>query len=421
MEIEATVAAISFQQLRLFESVGRLESVRRGSEECHLSQPAVTQALSKLEQLVGFPLLERRASGSYLTEVGVLLHVRAQRMFSQIETSVIALVGPTRHDQANAIVHRLSRSQARTLISIIEFGTLTDAASKLGLTEASLQRSSRDLEGNIGRPLFYRTALGLSVRPEGIVFGQRLKLAIQEIELGISEIQALAGGKQRHMVIGALPFGGVLLLSEILDNFLAQHPSADIRIVSDSTAEMIRRLRAGDVDLLLGIVQEDAAEDLRHERLSETPFCIAARNDHPLVTKSDIQLSDLAEYDWIVGTEGSTRRACFEALFSQDRPPRTSLATSSLTIIRNLLTISDRLTIITSFELASERDKLAALQFALEGVHPFIGVTMRADWLPTRLQGDFLKAMVAASETQSAVPGMNQAQDLSASQSFGLG
>lgn len=397
MDFDAVVAAISFQQLRLFESVGRLESVRRGSEECNLSQPAVTQALSKLEHLIGFTLLERRASGSYLTEIGSLLHVRTQRMFAQLEAAVLAVGATAQHEQAIAVVHRLSRSQARTLIAIIEHGALADAAAALGLTDASLQRSSRDLEGNIGRPLFYRSAVGLTVRPEGVLFGNRLKLAMQEVELGISEIKASAGGKQRHLVIGALPFGGVLLLSDVLNDFLARHPEAEIRVVSDSTPEMIRRLRAGDVDLLLGIVQDEAADDLRNERLSATPFCIAARKDHPLAGQRNIQLADLAAYDWIVGTEGSTRRSCFKSLFKGPHCPKASLATSSLTIVRNLLTVSNRLTIITSFELASESDQLVALPYALDGGCPFIGVTMRADWLPTRLQNEFLRALVAAS------------------------
>jgi LysR family transcriptional regulator of gallate degradation len=39
----------SIRHLRLFESVAQLHGVRRASEECHLSQPAVTQAIAKLE------------------------------------------------------------------------------------------------------------------------------------------------------------------------------------------------------------------------------------------------------------------------------------------------------------------------------------------------------------------------------------
>ncbi|KPF88576.1 hypothetical protein IP81_18090 [Novosphingobium sp. AAP83] len=395
MDGEGFATSISFQQLRLFESVGRLESVRKGSDECNLSQPAVTQALSKLERQVGFALLERRASGSYLTEAGTVLHLRVCRMFAQMASAVMAIGEAKGVEQASVIVNRLSRSQARALIGTMEYGTLAGAAVGMKLTEASLQRSTRDLEGNIGSPLFYRSAVGLTVRPEGLAFGQKLKLAMQEIEAGLSELSAMTGGKQRQIVIGALPFGGVLLLADVLKAFLERHPDADVRVVSDSTSEMIRRLRAGEVDLLLGIVQEQDVEELRSERLIETPFRVVARRDHPLAGKPDITRDDLARFDWIVGTEGSTRRAFFNALFEPGPYPRPSLATSSLTIIRSLLEVSDRLTIITSFELQSESGKLVALPYSLAGRNPSIGLTMRVDWLPTRLQREFLETVTA--------------------------
>jgi LysR family transcriptional regulator of gallate degradation len=94
MDPEDRAASLSFRQLKLFESVGRLNSVRRASEECNLSQPAVTQALAKLEQQVGAVLLERRASGSYLNELGEIFHRRATRLFEQFEEALIALGVP---------------------------------------------------------------------------------------------------------------------------------------------------------------------------------------------------------------------------------------------------------------------------------------------------------------------------------------
>ena len=50
---EREAISVSLRHLKLFESVARLSSVRRASEECHLSQPAVTQAIAKLEEQIG--------------------------------------------------------------------------------------------------------------------------------------------------------------------------------------------------------------------------------------------------------------------------------------------------------------------------------------------------------------------------------
>ncbi len=55
-----------------------------------------------------------------------------------------------------------------------------------------------------------------------------------------------------------------------------------------------------------------------------------------------------------------------------------------------LLAQSERLTLLTSYELMYEDDALAALSFGPIDPVPAIGITMRENWLPTQLQGNFL-------------------------------
>ena len=60
----------SFRQLLVFETVARTENVSRAAAAIHVSQPAVTQAIARLEQEVGAALFRRRHTGCYLTEAG---------------------------------------------------------------------------------------------------------------------------------------------------------------------------------------------------------------------------------------------------------------------------------------------------------------------------------------------------------------
>ena len=48
----------SMRHFRVFERVAQLQGVRRASEECHVSQPAATQALANFEENLGVALLE---------------------------------------------------------------------------------------------------------------------------------------------------------------------------------------------------------------------------------------------------------------------------------------------------------------------------------------------------------------------------
>lgn len=385
-ELKQRAASISFRQLRLFESVGRLASVRRGSDECNLSQPAVTQAIGKLEHILDVALFDRHASGSYLTEAGTIFHLRAQRLFRNIDLALEDIGA----NSALPIAHRLSRSQVRSLLAIIEFGSFAKAAEALELTPASLQRAARDLEGNLGKTLFHRTATGVMVTTEGLEFGRKLRLALQEIEWGIREIEVARGAIKSQMIIGTLPFGGSMLLASVLDEFVAAHRQADIRILTEGASEMIKRLRAGDVDLVLGIVQETTGQDLCNESFAQTPYQVVGRRGHPLAGRAGLQQPDLVAFDWVVGMEGSSRRTCFDALFEQANAPTTPIATSSLPIIRHLLANSDRLTLMTTYEVDYEGGSVIALDIDPPGPGPQIGVTTRADWLPTALHKNFV-------------------------------
>lgn len=381
--------AISFRQLRLFESVGRLGSVRRGSEECNLSQPAVTQALGKLEQQIGVTLLERRASGSFLTKEGEIFHIRVRRLFDQFETALVDF-GAGNPAAAPAIANRISRSQVRSLLSVIEHRSFPYAAKALGVTQASLQRAARDLEGNLRKAVLHRTADGVIVSPNALEFGRRIKLATQEVEWAIREIETSRGANDSQLVIGALPFGGAMLLASVLDEFLAAHGNADFRIITESASEILKRLRFGDVDLVIGILQETTAKDIVNVPLAVTPFKVVARSGHPLAGKTNVTRDDLTSYDWVVGMEGSSRRSCFDHLFAGRATPAAPVATSALPIIRHLVTASDRLTLMTSYELEHEGAALVDIALGPIDPGPTVGITMRADWLPTPLHRDFI-------------------------------
>lgn len=408
LDAERRAESLSFRQLKLFESVGRLNSVRKASEECNLSQPAVTQSLAKLEQQVGVSLLDRRASGSYLNELGEIFHRRAARLFMQIEQALIDLGVPAA--SAPVIAKRISKSQARSLIAIVETGSFAQAAQSLGLSQASLQRAARDLEGNLRKSLYYRTAAGVMVTPAGVEFGRKIKLATQEIEWGIKEIEAARGISNSQIAVGAMPFGGSVLLASVLDDFVTAHPRADVKIVNESALEMLKSLRAGAVDFVIGLVQETTADDLTNQALAKTPYTIVARRGHKLLRQGKVTIADLLDYDWVVGTPGSSRRACFERLFAgSPSGPKTSIATCSLPVIRHLLARSDRLTLVTSYELMHEDDTLAAVPLGPIEPAPSIGITMRAGWLPTQLHLDFIELLRKRMAHRTVLPMIRRA------------
>jgi LysR family transcriptional regulator of gallate degradation len=382
--------ATSIHHLKVFDSVGRLHGVRRASDECHLSQPAVTQAVAKLEEQIGVTLLVRRASGSYLNEFGNMFHRRTQRLFAQFEQALLELGVPSRDIPLARIAGRISKSQVRSLISIVENGTFAKAARALDVSQTSLQRAARDLERNLRTPLYAQTASGIVATPAACEFARKVKLALREIQWGIDEVEAARGNIGGEIVIGAMLLAGSVMLASVISEFVSAYPNAHVRILNGNAEDMLRYLRTGDVDMVIGLLRDPAPDDFVSQTLAETPYAVVARHGHPLHQKNEITLEDLADYEWIIGTPGATRRTRFENLFAGRRRPQTRIATCSLPTIRLLLTQSDRLTLLTTYELMHEEDGLTAVPFASIEPAPCIGLMMRENWLPTQLQADFI-------------------------------
>ncbi|GBR09018.1 LysR family transcriptional regulator [Acetobacter oeni] len=384
---------ISLRQLRLFEGVGRLKSIRRASEECNLSQPAVTQSIAKLESHIGVTLLDRDTNGSYLNQSGFILHRRTTRFFEQIEQAITELGCPGDRAGARAVARRLTKSQIRSLLLVAERVPFADAARIQGLSAASLQRTSRDLERNVGKQLYSRTPSGVIATPEGDTFGRRIRLAIQEIDLGLKEIDTARGIASTSIAIGAMPCGGSVMLASVLDRFVREFPQASVKVTSSQSSDMLARLLCGDVDIALGLIPETLEEEIQAQPLVRTPYEIVARRGHPLLHKGSVTIDDLAACDWIAGTPSSNRRAVFDQLFAGHEGPRAPITTCSMPVVRHLLTVGDRLTLMTSYERTYEGETLMPVPVPVSGPVPAIGVMIRRNWLPTRLHTNFIELL----------------------------
>lgn len=70
---------------KIFESVARNESISKASEELFISQPAVSQSIKKLEQMVGGELFNRTKSGVQLTSEGRVFYDYIKQGLEYIE------------------------------------------------------------------------------------------------------------------------------------------------------------------------------------------------------------------------------------------------------------------------------------------------------------------------------------------------
>lgn len=400
----------NLRHLRVFLEVAKHKSISKAAPYVFLSQPAITQAIGKLESLLETKLFDRHSNGMYPTPSGEVWFHRTQRCLDYIEHGIRTAYKSSQHrnGKPSALLPLLTTAQLRALISVTESRSFSVASRNLKLSQSSLHRAARELEQLLGIVLFEKIRSGINPTPSAQLLTRAAKLGFAEIEQGFYEISALQHREVGKIRLGSMPLARTSILPDAINRFTLQYPDIDIDVTDAPYNDLLYHLRSGDLDLLIGALRfPKPAEDIVQEELLSAPLAIVCRNGHPLLSNHKPELAQLANQAWVVPRTGTPTRTFFDTLFSDQGIPQPThlVETSSQILIRELLCGSDRLTLISTHQIEHElrQGMLAAIPYPLEHTRRPIGITLRYDWQPTPTQNAFLSMLKeAASQYASA-------------------
>ncbi len=395
------VDKFNLRHLRAFQQVARCGSVSRASEQVFLSQPAITQALSKLETSLGTRLFLRKSTGMFLTEAGSTLLVRVERALEMLATGArrgARAAGRNGHGGFQNFDQLLTTVQLRGFLALANAGNYSWAARTLGVSRPSIHRSINDIERIAGFQMFSKTAQGFELTQAGNLFRRSVLLALEELRQALEEIDFLLGHDAPRLALGSLPLARSFILPKVINELGVIRPDVRITVRDGSYGDLLHALRYGEIDLLVGALRSPLpADDVEQEPLYTDRLAIVGRAGHPLAGRKGLDANTLAQFSWVTPSPDIPTRKQFDTLFSAANVPAPTrlVETSSLILIRGLLLGSDRLTIISRHQIAKELEDgiLAELDFPLVGSEREIGITTRTGWSPTATQSLFVRML----------------------------
>lgn len=391
----------NLRHLRAFSLTARHSSVKRAAAEVFLSQPAVTQAVSKLEAEFGETFFTRTPTGMYCTDFGKVFLHRIDRALGTLASVPIEPRGKIRRDVDNSPLSHLTSAHLRAMIAVADIGSFDAAAEALGISRTSLLRTVRSLEHIFGARFFLRSASGVVLSQDGETFARHAKLAVREIETGIEEIEHLRGNKIGRIVVGSMPLARVDIVPNAIIKLLGRFPDLNIRIVEGPYSTLMSGLRSGEIDVVVGALRSPAPyPDVEEKVLFHDILAVVVRVGHPLAKRNTISLSDTIGYPWVIPSVGTPTRDHFHAAFRSRAlmEPKRLLEVSSNVSLRGLLMESDRIAMVSSRQVRLEQKAglLEILPIDLSDTRRPIGVTTRRDWVPSRAQADLLEELARA-------------------------
>lgn len=382
--------AAPLRLLRAAEAVARRGSAAAAAAELHLSASAVSRAVAQAEAQLGVPLFERGARGMSTTPPGEALLRRVTRARQQLALAA----GPL-------LACRATDAMLNALAAVAEQRSETAAARTLGVTQAAVHQSLRQLEHAARVPLLQRSPRGTRLTEAGERVLLRAKLALAELRTGHDELAAASGRATGRLVVGSMPMASDVLVPQALARLMAALPGVAVTIVDGTYQALMQQLRHGDIDVVVGPLRgPQAPPDVAEERLFVDRLLAVVRHGH--ARASARSLRELRAQPWIGPLPGTPARTAFERSFEAEglAVPAVSLQTNCPAVLRSVLLAGEAVALLSPWQVQGELASglLTALPLPLPHSERSIGLMQRRDGLasPTieRLIAE-LRAVVA--------------------------
>jgi DNA-binding transcriptional LysR family regulator len=228
--------------------------------------------------------------------------------------------------------------QLRAFTAIAETGTFTAGAQRVHVTQAAVSMQIRQLETELGAPLFVRAPRRVILTEAGESLLERARRILREHDVAVAEIAELAGAERGRLRVGsASAMVSADPLPQILKELRERHPRAEVTIVSGTSEALVRHILAGELDMAFVSLPVEA-RGIQTEGLSRDELVAIASPRHRLAKQKVISVFALAGEKLILGERGGNTRRLIDELFAEAGvQPVVAMELSRLSAIKRMV------------------------------------------------------------------------------------
>ena len=127
----------------------------------------------------------------------------------------------------------------RTFVSVVDEGSFSTAAQRMGISRSLCSKHVADLEAHLGVRLLTRTTRKVTPTPMGLSYSRDLREVLARLDAATESVKAASGNLSGTLKIGSPIFYTLKVLQPHLLDFMERHRDVQLQIVLDDGASDI--------------------------------------------------------------------------------------------------------------------------------------------------------------------------------------
>jgi DNA-binding transcriptional LysR family regulator len=181
----------------------------------------------------------------------------------------------------------------RYFVAVAEELHFTRAARRVHIAQQPLSAAIARLEQQLGVTLLERTTRRVQLTEAGEALLEPARAALRAVDEALEAARAAGRGEAGDLAVG-LSSGAWYGLEPLFDAVRERHPRLRLHVRQQSTRPLLDDLRAGRLDLAVGLCVQDP-RGLAIQRLKDEPVLVAVPEGHRLAGRAQVALAELGE------------------------------------------------------------------------------------------------------------------------------
>ena len=256
--------------------------------------------------------------------------------------------------------------QLQAFVTVLNCGSLGRAAGMLHVTQPALSRTVRNLEEQLGAPLFERHSKGMHLTEVGETLLPHAVSILQGSTNAKQEIDAMLGLARGVVRIGTISSASLSVLPLLINEFSTKYPKIQIQVIEDVWDSIADSLMNNKVDIAFGIDTHEISGLSKVEGCSwsDVTFLVSGSN-HPLREKGKANLAEILDQKWVTAPRGTPPYQSLSRIFLNNGLPMPNIVveTRSSILMKSLVAKSGFLSWMPSamYSLENKAGLISAL------------------------------------------------------------